>query len=104
MAPAQAARRSPAYRAAVAGRVVLATLGGYAVAALSTALFSLVLPLPRSEAVSAATLASFAVMVAAVIVVFAARSLGVAALRIGGAALLLGGGVWIARTLLTVAS
>lgn len=104
MASAQFARRSLAYRAAVLGRIVLAAGGGYGVAALSTALFSLILPMPRSEAVAAATLASFAVMVAAVVVVFAARSLTVAAVRIGAAALVLGGGFWMARTLLTVAA
>ncbi|TXM90416.1 hypothetical protein FV219_22205 [Methylobacterium sp. WL122] len=74
------ARRGPAYRLAVAGRIVLAVLGGYAVAALLTALLSLTLPLVRSEAVASATLVSFAVMVAVVVYVFAARTLGRAAL------------------------
>jgi hypothetical protein len=83
-------------RLAIAGRVVLAAVGGYAVAALATALGSVTLPLPRAEAVSAATLASFAVMAAAVIFVFAARSLGRAALGLGGVAALLAAGLWLA--------
>lgn len=106
MAPADASitlperRRSLRYRAGVAGRVLLAALGGYGVAALSTALLSLVLPLPRSEAVAAATLASFAVMVAVVVAVFAARTLTLATLRIGAVALALGGAFLIARSVL----
>lgn len=99
MAPAQAVRRSARYRAAVAGRVLLAAFGGYGVAALSTAFLSLVLPLARSEAVAAATLASFSVMVGAVVVVFAARSLTLAVLRIGAAGLVLGGGLLVARAM-----
>jgi hypothetical protein len=83
-------------RSAVAGRVVLAAVGGYAVASLATALGSVALPLPRAEAVSAATLASFAVMAAAVVFVFAARSLGRAALGLGGVAVLLAVGLWLA--------
>ena len=84
--------RSPTLsdRAAVAGRVVLATGGGYGVAALATALLSLILPMPRAEAVTTATLASFAVMVGIVVVVFAARSLGRAAGIVGVIACLLG--------------
>ena len=82
-------------RAAVAGRVVLAAGGGYGVAALATALLSLILPMPRAEAVTAATLASFAVMVGIVVVVFAARSLGRAAGIVGGIALLLGLALWL---------
>ena len=75
-----------AKRAAVAGRVVLAVGGGYGIAALATILLSLTLPLPRAEAVTAATLASFAVMVGVVVVAFAARSLGRAAAILGGLA------------------
>lgn len=84
--------RSPTLsdRAAVAGRVVLAAGGGYGVAGLATALLSLILPMPRAEAVTTATLASFAIMVGIVVVVFAARSLGRAAAIVGGIACLLG--------------
>lgn len=90
------ARRRPAYRLAVAGRVVLAVVGGYAIAALLTALLALTLPLVRSEAVATATLLSFAVMVAVVVYVFAARTLGRAASTVAGLAAFLGGGLWLA--------
>ena len=96
MAPQKDARRRPAYRLAVVGRIVLAVAGGYAVAALLTALLSLTLPLVRSEAVATATLLSFAVMVTVVIYVFAAPTLGRAALTVAGLAAVLGGGLWLA--------
>jgi hypothetical protein len=96
MSNREAERRGAAYRAAVLGRVVLAAGGGYAVAGLFAALFSLVLPMTRSEAVATATLLSFAVMVAAVVWVFAARSLPRACLGLAAAAALLGGGLWLA--------
>ncbi|MDR7039994.1 MULTISPECIES: iron transporter [Methylobacterium] len=89
--------RGIAYRMGVAGRVLLAALGGYGLAALLTALLSVTLPLPRSEAVAAATLPSFAVMVAAAIFVFASRSLARAALGLGALCLLLGGGLWLVQ-------
>jgi hypothetical protein len=98
--PSPAASRKGALgwrdRLAVAGRVVLAAVGGYAVAALSTALGSVTLPLSRAEAVSASTLASFVVMAAAVVCVFAARSLGRATLGLTGVAVLLAGALWLA--------
>lgn len=97
--PSAASRRSIAYRAAVAGRVLLAAFGGYGVAALATALLSLVLPLARSEAVAFATLLSFTILVVAIVVVFAARTLAVAALRIGAAAIVLGGSLWLVTAL-----
>jgi len=84
------------YRGMVAGRVALAALGGYALAALSTALFSLILPLERSEAVAASTLSSFAIMAVAVLAVFAARSLPVALVWLGVPIAALGGGLWLA--------
>ncbi len=80
----------------VAGRVMLAAFGGYAVAGLATALGALVLPLPRAEAVSAATLASFAVMAGAVVFVFAAASLTRATLGLAASAALLAAGLWLA--------
>lgn len=83
------------YRLMVGGRTVLAIFGGYAVAALATAFFSLVLPLDRSEAVAASTLASFAVMAGAVVWVFSARTLGRAALGLAIPALCLGLGLWL---------
>lgn len=84
------------YRLAVAGRVVLAAIGGYGIAALSAALLALVLPMPRSESVSTGTLVSFAIMAAAVVWVFAARSLGRAALVLGLVAASLAAGLWLA--------
>lgn len=86
----------PAYRLAVAGRVALAAFGGYAVAALATALLAVVLPLSRSEAVSAGTLASFAVMAGAVVWVFAARTLLRAAVPLAAVAAVLAGALWLA--------
>ncbi|KMO41765.1 iron transporter [Methylobacterium tarhaniae] len=82
-------------RASVAGRVVLAIGGGYGIAGLATALLSLTLPMSRAEAVTTATLASFAIMVGIVVVAFAARSLARAAAIVGGLALLLGAALWL---------
>jgi hypothetical protein len=83
-------------RLAVAARVGLAALGGYAVAALATAFGAVALPLPRAEAVTAATLASFAVMAGAVVFVFATATLARAALGLAGCAALLAMGLWLA--------
>jgi len=83
-------------RLAVAGRVGLAAFGGYAVAALATALGALVLPLSRAEAVTAATEASFAIMAGAVIFVFAAATLIRATLGIAACAAILTAGLWLA--------
>ncbi|MBE7245615.1 MAG: iron transporter [Actinomycetospora chiangmaiensis] len=92
------ARATPtlADRLAVAGRVLLAALGGYGVAALATGLLAVTLPGPRAEAVSAATLASFAIMAAVGIWVFAARTLAVAALVVTVLAALLAAALWAA--------
>jgi hypothetical protein len=92
------ARAGPgsADRLAVAARVLLAAFGGYGLAALATALLALILPGSRAEAVSAATLPSFAIMAAAVIWVFAARTVGRAASVLGFAAALLAAGLWLA--------
>ncbi|MFE1599244.1 iron transporter [Methylobacterium sp. ID0610] len=81
--------------AAVAGRILLAAGGGYGIAALATALLSLTLPLARAEAVTAATLLSFAVMIGVVVFVFAARSLLRAFVGVGAAGLVLGALLWI---------
>lgn len=90
-------------RLAVAGRVVLAAAGGYGVAALSTALLALILPMARSEAVATGTLASFAIMAGAVIWVFAAPNLGRAALVLGALAALLAACLWLAGAFSAVA-
>ena len=86
-------------RLAVASRVILAAFGGYGIAALATGLLALILPGPKAEAVSAATLLSFAIMAAAVIWVFAARTLVVAALTLGALAILLTTALWLAGAL-----
>lgn len=91
-------------RAAVAGRVVLATGGGYAVAGLATALLSLILPMPRSEAVTTATLLSFVIMVGLVVAVFAARSLRRAAAIVGGLVIVLGLALWCVAGSLPIGS
>ncbi|WP_232631913.1 iron transporter [Methylobacterium sp. Leaf118] len=90
------ARPRLAEAAGLVGRVVLAAGGGYAVAALSTALLSATLPLPRSEAVTAATLASFAILASVAVLVFAISSLRHAAAAVLGAILVLGAGLWLA--------
>jgi hypothetical protein len=92
------ARATPslAKRFAVAGRVLLAAFGGYGVAAIATGLLAVSLPGPRAEAVSAATLASFAIMAVAVIWVFAARTLAEAALVLTVLAALLAAALWAA--------
>jgi hypothetical protein len=59
---------------AIASRALAALLGGYALASAFAAFFSLALPIHRSEAVIASSMASFAVYVAAAIFVFSARS------------------------------
>jgi hypothetical protein len=66
------------HRWGVASRVLAAAVGGYAVAALTTAALALALPriagTARIDAVLAATLSSFAIYAAAVMVVFTTRS------------------------------
>ena len=91
---------TPAYRVMVAGRVLLAVLGGYALASVFTALLSLILPLNRAEAVTTATMLGFVVMPLAVLYVFAARSLSRAALGIGLPLGVLGAGLWLAIAVL----
>ena len=86
----------PIERAAILGRVVLAAGGGYAVAALATALLSVTLPMPRAEAVTTATLLSFAILTGVVVLVFALTTLRRAAAVVIGTILLLGAGLWLA--------
>jgi len=63
-----------AYRWTVASRVLAAALGGYALASALTVLLALIWPLPKSQAVLAATMLSFTLYAAAVIWVFSVRS------------------------------
>lgn len=65
--------RSPHW--AVAARVALAILLGYALANASGILLAHVLPMPRSDAVMTGLLVSFAIHAAAVLWVFSVRSL-----------------------------
>ncbi|WP_454711654.1 DUF3649 domain-containing protein [Cupriavidus nantongensis] len=62
------------YRAGVGARAVAAIAGGYALAALATAVLALFLPMARHDAVTAATLLSFAIYAGAAVWVFAVRS------------------------------
>lgn len=62
------------YKLGVAARATAAIGGGYAVAALSTAVLALALPLAKADAVLTATMLSFTVYTCAVIWVFAAKT------------------------------
>ncbi|MCR0985181.1 DUF3649 domain-containing protein [Roseomonas populi] len=87
------ARLPPGAELRRAGGIVLRILagvgGGYAVAALSTTVLSLGLPMQRAEAVLTATMASFAVYAGAVVWAFAARNAWRACAGIAGTAALL---------------
>ena len=63
------------YRLAILLRTLLAVAGGYLFCALSTASLALVLPLPRAQAVLAATQLSFALYCCLIIWAFCAPSL-----------------------------
>ncbi|MDP4025657.1 iron transporter [Methylobacterium sp. NEAU 140] len=82
-------------RAAVAARVAVAVLGGYAVAAAATACLALALPLAPADATTTATMLSFAVYAAAVLWAFSARRLAAAALGLLAPALALGALAWL---------
>jgi Protein of unknown function (DUF3649) len=76
--PARVVSSSLRYRLAVAARAIAAIFGGYGVAALSSIVLALCLPvffgMARSEATMTGLLASFAVFALAVMWVFAART------------------------------
>lgn len=86
------------YRLGVASRAIAAIVGGYALAAASTAVLSLVLPLSRVDAVMTATLLSFTVYTCAAIWVFAARDALRAWLGIGVPTVVMGLGLWLLRS------
>ncbi|RBA23552.1 DUF3649 domain-containing protein [Herminiimonas fonticola] len=90
--------RDVRYRLGVASRAIAAILGGYALAAASTAVLSLVLPLPRVDAVMTATLLSFTVYTCAAIWVFAARDALRAWLGIGVPTVVMGLGLCLLRS------
>ncbi|MBA4681146.1 MAG: hypothetical protein E2596_00275 [Pseudomonas sp.] len=62
------------YRLTIAARTLLAVLGGYGFAALCCASLALALPLPKPQAVLAATQLSFALYCALAIWAFSAKS------------------------------
>ena len=65
---------SPAYRWAVFSRVVAAAIGGYALTSAVTVLLDQVWPLPKAQALLAATMLSFTVYTVVVIWVFCTRT------------------------------
>jgi apolipoprotein N-acyltransferase len=90
--------RDMRYRRGVASRAIAAILGGYVLAALSTALLALALPMPRVDAVMTATLLSFTVYTCAAIWVFAARDALRAWLGVGVPVLVMGLGLSLLRS------
>ncbi|MBP0596486.1 DUF3649 domain-containing protein [Herbaspirillum sp. LeCh32-8] len=86
------------YRLAVLSRTVAAIAGGYALAALCTALLAKWLPMGRADAVMTATMLSFAIYTCAVIWVFAARNAWRAWIGLGAPTLLLALVVWFGRS------
>lgn len=85
------------YRLNVFSRAVAAIGGGYAVAALATALLATLLSTPRADAVMTATMLSFAIYTCAVIWVFAARTAWHAWIGLVAPAALLGLGLLVSR-------
>lgn len=83
----------------VALRATAAIVGGYAVTALATALAARHLPLARSEAVTAATLASFPVYAAILMAAFAAPRTATACAWLGGTCAVLGAALWLSLRL-----
>ena len=65
---------SPAYRWAVFSRVMAAAVGGYALTSAVTVLLALIWPLPKAQALLAATMLSFTIYTIAVIWVFNTRT------------------------------
>lgn len=66
--------RDSASRMDIVSRVAAAAVGGYALSSAAAVCLALLLPMLRSEAVLAGTMASFVVYVCAVLWVFAASS------------------------------
>jgi hypothetical protein len=63
------------YHRQITLRVVIAILGGYALANITAILLSYLLPMPKSDAVMTGILLSFAIYAGAIIWVFAVRSM-----------------------------
>ncbi len=79
-------------------RVAAAILGGYALTCASVIFLGAILPLPKSQAILASSLASFAVYTAVIVWAFATPNLrriwlvlGVASLVLTGTGMLIGG-------------
>ncbi|MCE4053712.1 DUF3649 domain-containing protein [Pseudomonas sp. Au-Pse12] len=89
------------YRLAVASRALAAVLGGYLLAALASVCLTLLLPLPKADAVVSGMMASFLFYLLAVLWCFACRSAWRAWLGLLlpslGLALLAGGAYWAAQ-------
>lgn len=83
------------YRLQILSRVVIAALGGYALASALAVLLALVWPLPRAEAIMASTLLSFVWYAVAVIWVFSVRSVTRAWVGILGATALVSLFCWL---------
>lgn len=81
-------------RLGVVSRVVVALGGGYALTALSGVVLALCLPLPREEAVIAASMPGFLIFAGAVVWAFCARSAWLAWAGIGGPAVILAAAAW----------
>lgn len=78
------------YRWQVFGRIVIATLGGYAFTLLLGILLTHLLPISKSSAVMTASLLSFAIYTSVIIWVFSAKSLRSVAINLGASVLVLG--------------
>ncbi|TBU96576.1 DUF3649 domain-containing protein [Stutzerimonas kirkiae] len=83
------------YRWSVASRVFAAVFGGYALTSAITLLLALVWPLPRAQAVLAASLPSFLLYGLIVLWVFSVRSATRAWVGLAVPTLLLDGACWL---------
>lgn len=70
----KAAALTARYRWAVTSRIVAAALGGYALTSAATVLLTLIWPLPRAQALLAATMLSFTIYTVVVIWAFTTRT------------------------------
>ena len=77
------------YRWMVASRVFIAAIGGYALTSAATIFLAMVWPLPKAQAVMAATMVSFVLYAVVVIWVFSVASARRAWIGVIGATLVL---------------
>jgi hypothetical protein len=78
------------YRRQIALRVIVAIIGGYALANIIAILLSYLLPIPKSDAVMTGILLSFAIYAGAIMWVFAVRSVRKACVGLLAPSLVLG--------------